>query len=374
MGGRVDVSVVTSGHDVADARLHREVAAFRRAGLVVEVVGLGSPVDAPPGVVAVTRPRPGRLGRLVWALAAPWRARGRVLVALDPDSALGAYLRRVLWGGRRLVADVHEDYVALLKDRAWARGLVGRAAVALARLGQWVASRADLTVVADSHLLPDAPRRLVVRNLPDASMLPPGGAGTPDAQPRAIYVGDLRASRGLWTMLEAARLAPEWNFDLVGPVAPQDQPRLAAELAADPGLAARVTFAGRLTPERAWRYAQGAWAGLLLLADTAAFQCSMPSKVYEYLASGLPVITTPLARPAELVQRTGAGVVAPDVAEVVRVLQLWSADSETYQTVRAAAKAAQGQLLTQNGAMVALASRVARLAGSNTLPAGAQQA
>ncbi|MDR0627785.1 MAG: hypothetical protein LBG11_11135, partial [Bifidobacteriaceae bacterium] len=106
---QVDVSIITSGHDVADARLHREATALRRAGLRVEILGLGRPCDAPAGVVVRTRSRPGHGGRLGLALAQPWRARGRVLVALDPDSAVGAYLRRVVVGGRRLrlVADVH---------------------------------------------------------------------------------------------------------------------------------------------------------------------------------------------------------------------------------------------------------------------------
>ncbi|MDR3360033.1 MAG: hypothetical protein LBO20_05195, partial [Bifidobacteriaceae bacterium] len=213
MGG-IDVSIVSSGHDVADARLHRATAALRRAGLSVEVVALGRADDAPAGCVVRVRPRKGRLDRLKMALEAPWRARGRVLVTLDPDSALGAYARRALVGGDRLrlVADVHEDYAALLADRPWARGVAGRAASWLAKAGAWAAGRADLTVVADSHLAPDAPRRLVVRNLPDLSLLPVGGAGTPDPRPRALYIGDIRASRGLFQMLDAVKAAPAWRL------------------------------------------------------------------------------------------------------------------------------------------------------------------
>ncbi|MDR2348379.1 MAG: glycosyltransferase [Bifidobacteriaceae bacterium] len=367
---RVDVSIVTSGHDVADARLHRQVAALRRAGLTVEVIGLGVPDDAPPGALVRTFSRGGRLGRLLLALAAPWRARGRVLVALDPDSTAGAYLRRVVAGGRRLrlVADVHEDYLALLRDRAWARGfggLAGWAGGCLARLGLALAARADLTVVADAHLAPRAPRRLVVRNLPDLSMLPAAGAGAPDPRPRAIYVGDLRGSRGLWSMLEVARRAPGWRFDLVGPVAAADQARLEAALAADLALAGRVRLTGRLGPERAWRVAEGAWAGLLLLEQTAAFAAAMPSKVYEYLACGLPVVTTPLPRPAELVRRTGAGAVALGVAEAAGVLERWALDPEAYGAVRRAAQAAgsaQAPPGPQNPDMAAFAARLARLA------------
>ena len=46
-GSGYDVSLVTSGHDVADARLHRLVAALTDSGLTVEVIGLGDPAAAP---------------------------------------------------------------------------------------------------------------------------------------------------------------------------------------------------------------------------------------------------------------------------------------------------------------------------------------
>lgn len=324
----VDVSIVTSGHDVADARLHREVAALRARGLSVEVLGLGDPTDGPAGAHVRTWPRRGMAARARLAVRLARIARGRVVMALDPDSGLAVCLvpgaRR---GGRhrhgrrrRIVVDVHEDYAALLGDRAWARrwgGAPGIAGRLLVRLGLATFRRADLVVVADEHVPPaTARRRLVVRNLPDVSMLPPPGPR--DAQPRAIYIGDLRASRGLFAMVEAVRRAPGWHLDLVGPVAPADGARLSAVLAADSTLASRVHLHGRRPPAEAWGIGRGAWAGLLLLAPTPAFRDAVPSKLYEYLACGLPVIATDLPRSAELVRAAGAGaIVAPGADEVV---------------------------------------------------------
>ena len=229
-----DVTVLTSGHDVADARLHREVAALMRAGLSVEVLGLGDSGDAPPGVQAVrTWPRPGLAGRATLAARMALVSRGRVLLTLDPDSALAAY--GVSRRGRRtglgcgpgsgpgsgrpaLVVDVHEDYARLLADRAWTRragGSAGTLARGLVGAFTRVAARADLTVVADEHVPPlTARRRLVVPNLPDPAMLPEPAAREP--RPRALYVGDVRASRGLFAMLEAIRAAPDWTVETVG--------------------------------------------------------------------------------------------------------------------------------------------------------------
>ena len=327
----VDVTVMTSGHDVADARLHREVAALRARGLRVEVLGLGDAADGPPGATVRTWERQGSLGRMRLAARMAAIANGRVLFTLDPDSALAANVS-VLSSGRQLVVDVHEDFARLLADRPWAKalgGLAGYGAQGLVKAFLAVASRAALTVVADEHVPPlHARRRFVLPNEPVAAMLPdPGARGE---GPRALYVGDVRATRGLFAMLEAVRLASGWELDVVGPVAPADADELRRRLVADPGLATRVHLHGRRPPTQAWEHARGAWCGLLLLADTPAFAEALPSKLGEYLACGLPVITTDLPRQAEVVRGAGAGVVVPvgdDAAvgaSVAEVLTRWS--------------------------------------------------
>lgn len=321
---RPDVSVVSSGHDVADARLHREVAAFLRAGLTVEVLGLGDPAGGPPGAEVRTWLRGGLARRAGAAVRLPWSARGRVLVCLDPDLVASASVRRLT--GRRLVVDVHEDYVALLADRRWARGLAGAVGRAVARAATWLAARADLTVVVDDHVPPPTARaRLVVPNLPDLALLP--APTRPGPVPRALYVGDLRASRGLFAMLDAVAGAPGWELDLVGPVAAGDRDRLDAWLACSPA-AARVRLHGRLEPRAAWQLAAGAWVGLALLDRTPAFEAAVPTKLYEYLACGLAVLVTPLPRMAEIVAASGAGVVVGGAEEAAAVLRSWAAPAD----------------------------------------------
>lgn len=332
-----DVSVVTSGHDVADARLHRLVAAFVRRGLSVEVLGLGDPGDGPAAASVTTRPRGRVWGRPLTAAAHALRARGRVLVALDPDALIAvtavAAVRR-----RAVVADVHEDYAALLRDRQWARGLAGRLAAVLVRVATRTAGRSDLVLVADDHVPPHGGRRRVVRNLPDPSMLPAESA--PGPHPRALYVGDVRPSRGLDSMLDALRAAPGWTLDVVGPVAPADRAPLEQRLDRD-GLRGRVRLHGRRPPTQAWRLAEGAWCGLVLLDDTPAFRDAVPSKLYEYLTCGLPVLVSDLPRQAEIVRVAGAGEVVPAGAgcgaAAGEVLARWAGEPEGYRTVRAAA-------------------------------------
>ena len=270
-----------------------------------------------------TRSRRGAAGRAGDALARPWQARGRVIVVLDPDAVPAARLAGAL-RRRPVVVDVHEDYAALAGDRSWSSGaaapLVRGALAGVTRL----ARGADLTVVADDQVPPfSARQRLVVRNLPDTSMLP--GPSPRDPAPRALYVGDVRRSRGLFAMLDALEAAPSWTLDVVGPVAAADQPDLDAWLASSPA-ADRVRFHGRRPPAEAWGLARGAWVGLSLLEPTPAFVAAVPSKVYEYLACGLACLVSPLPRQAELVASAGAGASVASAAEAGAVLESWAAD------------------------------------------------
>ena len=361
---RFDVSVLGTAHNSADARLHRYCAALTRAGLRVEVVARGNADDAPPRTVFRPVPKRGIVGRGLSAVALPARARGTVLVTLDPDLVPAARLLRRVSPGRRLAVDLQEDYLAVLNDRPWAHGAVGLIAKLWAQASIALSRKADLTMVADHHVPPlDAKQRLVVRNLPDLSMLPP--PAEPDAAPRTLYIGDVRESRGLFAMLRMIELAPDWELDIVGPVAAQDQQRL-AEWQATSSAVSRVRLHGRMPPAQAWKLAPGAWAGVSLLASTPAFEAAMPSKIFEYFACGLPVLSSPIRRAAELVREAGGGVVVADPEAAAAALNAWSADSAegraNYEACREGARAWARRELAEANPHDIFAAAVAELA------------
>lgn len=362
---RPDVFVVTTGHDVADARLHRVVAALRRAGLVVEILGLGDPSSGPRGATTRTASRKGMLIRAMRAVVWPWRASGRVLVTIDPDTVPSALVAARL-RGRQLVCDVHEDYVALLADRPWLRPALASTVRRLTGAVVGLAGRADLTAVADDHVPPldtGCRERLVVRNLPDLRMVPAASAGSAAQSPlRAVYIGDLRRSRGGRDAVEAVAAAPGWSLDLVGP-APAEEAAWLDRRLRRPDVAGRVHWHGRQPPEQAWQVARGAHVGLALLADTPAFRAAVPTKVYEYLACGLAVVTSPLPRVADLVAGAAAGWLVDDPDSAGELLRSLDADRGALEErLRAAARWCDGQDLTTSPYDV-LAAGVRALAG-----------
>jgi glycosyltransferase involved in cell wall biosynthesis len=343
---QIDVSIISSGANLADARLHRLTRALLRAGLSVEIFAPGRLHDAPTvtsdsGQLYIRKPwlseswgKGNLLARYHRSRLFTFRARGKVLYAVSPEAvapALGfARLR-----GKKFAVDFFEDYLRLLNDRAWAKkyfGILGAIARSDTKSALWFAKRADLTTVADIQVPPfEARNRLVVRNLPDSSMLTESGAR--GDIPRAIYIGDLRKSRGLHAMLRVAELTPGWEFDLVGGVAAADQEFVERWLATN-SARERVRFHGRLAPTQSWKIAAGAWVGLSLLENTPAFSEAVPSKLYEYMRVGLPSISSPLPRCVELIHLSKAGAIESSPEGVSERLKYWGENLKELDAIK----------------------------------------
>jgi glycosyltransferase involved in cell wall biosynthesis len=183
--------------------------------------------------------------------------------------------------------------------------------------------------------------------------------------PRAIYIGDVRRSRGLPVMLAAVEAAPGWELDVVGPVAAADQAWLDHWVATSPA-ASRVRFHGRKPPLQAWALARGAWVGLSLLDDTPAFRDAVPTKLYEYLAAGLAVATTPLPRAAAIVTESAAGVVVPDADVLSATLRGWAEQPASLLPLRSSAGTWAATAFAGASGYDVLARRLSALAGATT--------
>jgi glycosyltransferase involved in cell wall biosynthesis len=83
--------------------------------------------------------------------------------------------------------------------------------------------------------------------------------------------------------------------------------------------AGHVSWLGPMPNPGALARVDGALAGLSLLHDEPNYRHSQPTKIVEYLAHGVPAISTPLPLASELIHTSGGGIVVPhgDVDAVV---------------------------------------------------------
>jgi glycosyltransferase involved in cell wall biosynthesis len=110
-------------------------------------------------------------------------------------------------------------------------------------------------------------------------------------RPRIVFTGAVVATKlDLDLIGELARARPGWTFALVGPVGPGDPRTDVSALARVPN----VHLLGARPYEALPAVLRAADAGIVPYAINPLTRSVFPMKVHEYLAAGLPVVSTPL--------------------------------------------------------------------------------
>jgi glycosyltransferase involved in cell wall biosynthesis len=320
----VRVLVVSVVHTPLDARIHRrQIGALCAAGHEVAQAApwraFGLEPSGMAGVRAVDLPRAKgrRRAAALGAAAQLLRRKGGeadLVLLHDPELLTIAWLvdqrTPVVW-------DVHEDAAASLVDRPWIPAS-GRSSVArvIGSLERAAERRHHLLLAEDAYADRFSRSHPVIRNVP------PVPSRCPRTSPRSavVYVGRVSRLRG---GRELVALGPRLArlgicLDVVGPADLDLEPALRAADAAG-----TLRWHGFLPNEQALELVDGALAGLSLLHDVPNYRVSAPTKVYEYLSRGVPVITTPLPLPRRLVEEHGVGEVVDfeDLDAVVAILE-----------------------------------------------------
>jgi len=325
---RLRILVVTVVHDPEDARIrHRQIPALMEAG---HRVAYAAPFSAfnrtpPRGVRAYDVPRAKGRARL-HAIRAARRLIARVgpmvdvVLVHDPDLLLAiAGLRR---RAGPFIWDVHENTAAALSMRHWIpRGLRPVLARAVTLAEQVAETRYHLLLAESGYQERFRRRHPVVPNtvrVPTSHPPEPGNS-------RVVYLGKLTQARGAQELIDLARAVPEVDVEVIGPAEAEG-----AQALRSPHESGIVHWTGFLPNDAALRRLPGALAGISLLHDEPNYHHSPPTKIMEYMAYGLPVITTPNPASRALVEQSGGGAVVPfsGVRKAKSVLRRWIADHD----------------------------------------------
>ena len=303
------VLVCTVVHHPQDARIfHRQIQAMLDAGYEVTYAApfTAYATEARPEVEAIDLPR--AVGRTrsdaLKAARRVLRTHGRdadVVILHDPELLL--VLPGLFFAGA-VVWDVHEDTAAALIAKNWLPGALRPLARAGVRLVEERAERRLRLILAEDgyrsrfrRIHPVVPNTTYV---PD-SVEPPGDR-------RIVYVGHLSKARGVDVMVEMARLLDGSGLaiDVVG-----HADSYASALLRRAQKDGQLTWHGFVPNDRAMTLVSGALCGLSLLRDLPNYRHSMPTKMLEYMAHGIPVVTSPLPAAVSLTQVHRCGLVVP---------------------------------------------------------------
>lgn len=154
------------------------------------------------------------------------------------------------------------------------------------------------------------PAPLVIRNIPVYDRSP--GASPRDGGPGlAVYLGGLMPGRGLEQAIEALALVPQLRLRLIGPG--RDSYRHALQRRIDAaGVSDRVEIRPAVPPADIMTAIADADIGLMLIQPVCrSYELTLPNKLFEYAAAGLPILASDLAVIGPLVRSEGLGEVVP---------------------------------------------------------------
>jgi glycosyltransferase involved in cell wall biosynthesis len=312
------IAHLTSVHRSDDPRIHlKECASLAAAGFEVVLIGRGGPPAQGSGVrfvsVGDAATRRSRMTALpARVLRAAWRERADIYHLHDPELIPVGLVLKAL--GRHVVYDAHEDLPRQIAYKAYLPGWLRRVTAPLAGLVEWIAGRAfDGVVAVTPHIASRFPpeKTVVVRNYPlieefaDPGVPDAGSDGAVEREDLVAYVGRLTEPVGALQMADAAKIvgaARPTRFVFAGPVDQILAERIAGRASPIqielPGLVDRATVVGLLRQAR---------LGLVLFQPFENYVRAYPTKLFEYMAAGVPVVASDFADWRAIVAPAGCG-------------------------------------------------------------------
>ncbi len=161
---------------------------------------------------------------------------------------------------------------------------------------------------------------------PPASPVGSDSPPDPESPLRLIYVGTVNQARGRDLMLEAMMLANREktiaHLRIVG--ADPEQLAYCIDLAQRLGIADAVEICGRIEGSAIPSLLQTADAGLCLWEDRPWWRFNPPTKLFEYLAAGLPVLASDIRTHTQYIAHNYNGMIfnydSHSLAQVIRDL------------------------------------------------------
>jgi glycosyltransferase involved in cell wall biosynthesis len=327
----------TTVHPRDDSRIRsKELASLARAfgGQVALYVqdGLGDESD-PAGGYRVNDTGP-RLRRLPRMIVGGWRmfravaaARPRVAHFHDPELLPWALLLQCC--GIKVVYDAHEDVPRQVRHNPGLPPLAQRLLPPFVSLAEWMAGRLLSGFVVATETIFDrfpAHKTVLVRNFPRLEELqPPAPTPMRDRPMEFTYVGAISEVRNIYAMIEAVtRVNPSAQLRLAGMFAVEETELRARSM---PQWSA-VRFEGWRSREGVAAILADGRAGLVLLKPIQHEMVSLPIKLFEYMAAGLPVISSDFPVWREIVDSANCGLLIDplDLDAIVAAMQ-WILDN-----------------------------------------------
>lgn len=238
----------------------------------------------------------------------------------DPELLVYGQLLRVL--GCRVVFDMHENLPKAILSKRWLNRFFRKPISALVRFVERMLLMGLPIVFAETSYVKDykwVKQHVTVLNMPDVRDFP-----LIDAEKYAAktlgYVGAVTVERGSLVTFDALEILYKEgfkiDFECIGPVRGDTQVEYLKNMNHE--VFKRTKLIGYMRSSEAWKRIAKCHIGLAVLKATPNYLESYPTKMFEYMAMGLPVVVSDFPLYRNIVERFNCGVcVDPESPEEV---------------------------------------------------------
>jgi len=294
---------VCSGHSSDDSRvLHRECRSLAEAGYEVHLIAADTSSKSYKSGNVIIHPLPRcassirRMSRR-WAVADIAARISADLYHVHEPELLGPVLNRV--GDTPVIYDVHESYMDLLGHRSWIPKPIRPLTRALWEILEPRLVKKCRAIIAVAEPIAERYSRIhgcveIIRNFPDLSREEFNSVPSHDRKQACVFAGTLGPDRNLTNIVRAIGVLRKrgvaLSLWLAGRWESAEYEHAIWKLAAEEGVADQVHFSGHLLHKDTLALESRASIGLVIYMSFGYIRKTLPIKLFECMAIGLPVI------------------------------------------------------------------------------------
>jgi glycosyltransferase involved in cell wall biosynthesis len=329
------VCILTSVHPAFDSRIfHKQAKSLVKAGYEVTLIAQHDKDEVVDGVKIVALPRPkNRFWRM---LGTTWQAFNRarkqkadIYHFHDPELLPTGVLLKLFTKGK-IIYDIHENVRWDIITKSWLLKTLRRPFSLVYRLTEKLSLPfVNEIIIAEDSYIENYKKRnniSVLRNYPVLSYV--GGTAELKAlPPTLVYVGGISQNRGVLELIESLRFLKtkyeKVTLTLVGPIYTKSFEEKIGKLLKELDLQDNVRLAGEAKHQEIYNLLSGCNIGMAILHPEPNYIESLPTKLFEYMAAGLPVIASNFPLWKEIVEGNNCGLTVDPLkpAEIARAVE-----------------------------------------------------
>ncbi len=309
---------ITSVHPPFDVRIfHKEAKSLARAGYDVTLIAQHEKDEVVDGIRIINLQRPrNRMERMTKTVWSAFRKALKIDADLyhfhDPELLPIAKLLTLI--GKRVVYDMHENVPKQIKKKGWINPSLRKYVAKLVCFTERFLMLDVPVIFAETSYHKDylwVKKYTTVLNMPLINQLYSLKSDAQKTVGASVgYIGGVSEARGSLTTIEALRIlndrGVEPRFECIGPADKPHEEQL-LKLCEEYKLH-NVVFHGRIPAYEGWPIIAQCDIGLTVLHPIPNYIESYPTKLFEYMAMGLPVIASNFPLYQEIVEGAECGI------------------------------------------------------------------